>query len=111
VVERAREVQRKRFANTSLRCNADMGPTEVGVAGNARGVPAGRDRPGAGESGDAGWCLKTGTSLATDERSGAPPHPQAGAPSRIWPGASGSRRRTWRKRSSTGHGGRSDQRL
>ena len=34
-VERAREVQRQRFANTSLRCNADMGPTEVGVAGNA----------------------------------------------------------------------------
>ena len=28
-VERAREVQRKRFADTSLSCNADMGPGEV----------------------------------------------------------------------------------
>jgi magnesium chelatase family protein len=28
-VERARKMQRQRFANTSLRCNADMGPTEV----------------------------------------------------------------------------------
>jgi len=28
-VERAREVQRKRFADTPLSCNADMGPTEV----------------------------------------------------------------------------------
>jgi magnesium chelatase family protein len=28
-VERAREVQRKRFAGTSLNSNADMGPTEV----------------------------------------------------------------------------------
>jgi magnesium chelatase family protein len=28
-VERARENQRQRFASTSLRCNADMGPTEV----------------------------------------------------------------------------------
>ena len=28
-VERARENQRQRFANTSPRCNADMGPTEV----------------------------------------------------------------------------------
>ena len=28
-VERAREVQRRRFAGTPLSCNADMGPTEV----------------------------------------------------------------------------------
>jgi magnesium chelatase family protein len=28
-VERAREIQRARFAGTSLTCNADMGPTEV----------------------------------------------------------------------------------
>jgi magnesium chelatase family protein len=28
-VERAREVQRRRFAGTSLGCNADMGPAEV----------------------------------------------------------------------------------
>jgi magnesium chelatase family protein len=28
-VERARETQRRRFADTSLSCNADMGPTEV----------------------------------------------------------------------------------
>jgi magnesium chelatase family protein len=28
-VERAREVQRRRFAGTALSCNADMGPTEV----------------------------------------------------------------------------------
>jgi magnesium chelatase family protein len=28
-VEAAREVQRERFAGTSLSCNADMGPTEV----------------------------------------------------------------------------------
>jgi magnesium chelatase family protein len=28
-VERAREVQRQRFADTPLSCNADMGPTEV----------------------------------------------------------------------------------
>jgi magnesium chelatase family protein len=28
-VERARKVQRERFANTPLSCNADMGPTEV----------------------------------------------------------------------------------
>ena len=28
-VERAREVQRARFAETELLCNADMGPTEV----------------------------------------------------------------------------------
>jgi magnesium chelatase family protein len=28
-VEAAREVQRKRFADTLLSCNADMGPTEV----------------------------------------------------------------------------------
>jgi magnesium chelatase family protein len=28
-VERAREVQRKRFIDTPLSCNADMGPTEV----------------------------------------------------------------------------------
>jgi predicted ATPase with chaperone activity len=28
-VERAREVQRERFADTSLSCNADMGPGEV----------------------------------------------------------------------------------
>jgi magnesium chelatase family protein len=28
-VERARDVQRKRFAGTPLTCNADMGPTEV----------------------------------------------------------------------------------
>ncbi len=28
-VERAREVQRRRFAGTSLTCNADMGPAEV----------------------------------------------------------------------------------
>jgi magnesium chelatase family protein len=28
-VEAARGVQRKRFAETSLSCNADMGPTEV----------------------------------------------------------------------------------
>ena len=28
-VEAAREVQRKRFADTPLSCNADMGPTEV----------------------------------------------------------------------------------
>jgi magnesium chelatase family protein len=28
-VERAREVQRQRFADTSLSCNADMGPAEV----------------------------------------------------------------------------------
>jgi hypothetical protein len=55
-VERARENQRQRFANTSLRCNADMGPTEVGVADNARGVPAGRCGPGAGQGGDAGSC-------------------------------------------------------
>ena len=45
-VERARENQRQRFAETPLRCNADMGPTELGVAGNARGVPVGRGEPG-----------------------------------------------------------------
>jgi magnesium chelatase family protein len=28
-VEKAREVQRQRFAGTSLVCNADMGPAEV----------------------------------------------------------------------------------
>ncbi|HID86262.1 MAG TPA: ATP-binding protein [Anaerolineae bacterium] len=28
-VERAREVQRRRFQGTALRCNADMGPAEV----------------------------------------------------------------------------------
>jgi len=28
-VEKAREVQRQRFADTSLACNADMGPAEV----------------------------------------------------------------------------------
>jgi len=28
-VERAREAQRERFADTELSCNADMGPTEV----------------------------------------------------------------------------------
>jgi magnesium chelatase family protein len=28
-VERAREMQRRRFADTTLTCNADMGPTEV----------------------------------------------------------------------------------
>ena len=28
-VERAREAQRQRFADTSLSCNADMGPSEV----------------------------------------------------------------------------------
>ena len=28
-VERAREVQRRRFAGTALTCNAEMGPTEL----------------------------------------------------------------------------------
>jgi magnesium chelatase family protein len=28
-VQAAREVQRERFAETTLSCNADMGPTEV----------------------------------------------------------------------------------
>jgi hypothetical protein len=73
-VEQARENQRQRFASTSLRCNADMGPTEVDVAGNARGVPVGRGRARAGEGGDAGWCLNAGTSLAPDERAGVSSH-------------------------------------
>jgi hypothetical protein len=130
-VEAARERQRRRFEGTGLMSNADMGPSEVrtfcqiddagksllraamhqfqmrvpSTRGACPGQQAGeRPQPYHGNARSSLlWNSEGVPRILKPSRTIACPESIEGPTSR---GATKSRRRTWRRRSNTGHGGR-----
>jgi magnesium chelatase family protein len=102
-VEVAREIQTARFDGTRMTCNADMGPAEireycpVDQAGKALLRAAMQQLQMSARAYHR--ILKLSRTIAD---------PSIGS-GQAWRGVSASRRRTWRRRSSTGRGGSTEQ--